>query len=262
MHTPRLACRRAGSGEPLLLLHGIGATRDEFAELVPRLAEHFDVLAVDLPGHGSSPMLPTRPTVESLGAAVAADLDAHGLDRVHVLGNSLGGRLALDLARRGRARSVVALSPSGLGLPPERAFQGLLMAVARIVNKARSPLIERMSDSAVGRTALTAGLRALPWRTSKAESLSVKGGFAESEGYWSMLWNAVLADVPTGLDRISCPVTLAQGVLDVVASAQTVRYVPLIPGARFVPLPWAGHAPQSDAPVAIVDLVRRTAAQA
>ena len=87
------------------------------SEAGPRLAEHFDVLAVDLPGHGSSPMLPTRPTVESLGAAVAADLDAHGLDRVHVLGNSLGGRLALDLARRGRARSVVARSSAYIRSP-------------------------------------------------------------------------------------------------------------------------------------------------
>ncbi|MGW5298859.1 MULTISPECIES: alpha/beta hydrolase [Rhodococcus] len=90
----------------------------------------------------------------------------------------------------------------------------------------------------------------------------MKGGFAESEGYRSMLWNAVPTDVPTGLDRIMCPVTLAQGVLDVVASAQTVRYVPLVPGARFVPLSWAGHAPQSDVPEAIVDLVRRAAAEA
>src|SRR5699024_1169858 len=164
---------------------------------------------------------------EAIGDAIVADLDAHGLDRVHVLGNSLGGRLAIDLAVRDRALSVVALSPSGLGLPPERVLQGALMSVARIANKVRSPLIERMSHSVAGRSALTAGLRAMPWRTSRAESLSVKGGFAKSEGYWSMLWDAILMDVPTGLDKITCPVTLGQGALDVVASAQTVRYTPL-----------------------------------
>src|SRR5690606_37765910 len=166
-----------------------------------------------------------------------AELDAHGLDRVHVLGNSLGGRLAIELAVRGRALSVVALSPSGLGLPPERIFQGALMTTARLLNKTRSPFIEPMSRSVLGRTALTAGLRAMPWKTTRAEALSVKGGFAESDGFWSMLWDAILIDVPTGLDRIDCPVTLGQGVLDTVASAQTVRYVPLIPGARFVPPP-------------------------
>ncbi|MEE2032760.1 alpha/beta fold hydrolase [Rhodococcus chondri] len=262
MHAPRLAHRRVGSGEPLLLLHGIGATLDDFSELIPRLSEHFEVLAIDLPGHGSSPMLETRPTIEALGDALVADLDAHGWDRVHVLGNSLGGRLAIELAKRGRALSVVALSPSGLGLPPERVFQGVLMAGARIANKVRSPLIERMSHSTAGRTALTAGLRAMPWRTTRTESLSVKGGFAESTGYWSMLWDSILMDVPTGLDKITCPVVLGQGVLDVVASAQTVRYTPLIPGSQFVPLPWAGHAPQSDTPDTIVDLVRRAATRA
>lgn len=262
MRSPRLAYRRSGSGEPLLLLHGFGATMDDFSALAPRLAAHFDVLEVDLPGHGSSPKQTGRPTVEALGDTLLADLDAHGLDGVHVLGNSLGGRLAIELAVRGRARSVVALSPSGLGLPPERAYQGTLMTTARLLNKVRRPLIEPMARSVVGRTALTAGLRAMPWKTSRAESLSVKGGFAESDGYWSMLWDAIMTDVPSGLDRITCPVTLAQGVLDLVASAQTVRYKPLIPGARFVPLPWAGHAPQSDNPEAIIDLVRRTAARA
>src|SRR5690606_31988225 len=140
-----------------------------------------------------------------------AELDAHGLDRVHVLGNSLGGRLAIELAVRGRALSVVALSPSGLGLPPERIFQGALMTTARLLNKTRSPFIEPMSRSVLGRTALTAGLRAMPWKTTRAEALSVKGGFAESDGFWSMLWDAILIDVPTGLDRIDCPVTLGTG---------------------------------------------------
>ena len=261
MHS-RLSYRRTGSGEPLLLLHGIGATMDDFSTLVPRLAEHFDVLNVDLPGHGSSPKQSGRPTIGALTDTLEAELDAHGLDRVHVLGNSLGGRLAIELAVRDRALSVVALSPSGLGLPPERVYQGALMTTARLLNKARRPLIEPMSRSVLGRTALTTGLRAKPWKTTRAEALAVKGGFADSAGFWSMLWDAILTDVPTGLDRIDCPVTLAQGVLDTVASAQTVRYVPLMPGARFVPLPWAGHAPQSDRPEDIVDLVRRTAARA
>ncbi len=52
---PLLASDGAGRGEPLLL-HGIGSTRDDFAALLPRLAEHFDVLSVDLPGHGGSPV--------------------------------------------------------------------------------------------------------------------------------------------------------------------------------------------------------------
>jgi pimeloyl-ACP methyl ester carboxylesterase len=77
-----------------------------------------------------------------------------------------------------------------------------------------------------------------------------------------MLWWAVLQDVPSGLDRVDCPVLLAQGAADVVGAGQTPRYLALIPGARFQLLPGAGHAPQSDAPETILALVRQTADRA
>src|SRR5689334_338156 len=106
MSDPILGYDRVGSGEPLVLLHGFGSTRDDFAALVPGLARDFDVLCIDLPGHGRSPMIDDRPSVAALTDAVAADLDAHGLDRVHLLGNSLGGRIAIELAARHRALSL------------------------------------------------------------------------------------------------------------------------------------------------------------
>src|SRR3954462_11504411 len=114
-----LASHRAGQGEPLLLLHGIGSTRDDFSALLHRLAENFDVLSLDLPGHGGSPAPGWPPTVAALTDAVEADLDARGLARVHILGNSLGARIGIELAARHRTLSVVAISPSGLRLPAE-----------------------------------------------------------------------------------------------------------------------------------------------
>jgi pimeloyl-ACP methyl ester carboxylesterase len=254
-----LASSRAGTGEPLLLLHGIGSTRDDFSALLPRLAERFDVLSVDLPGHGDSPRPTSRPTISALTDAVEADLDGRGLGRVHVLGNSLGARIAIELAARHRALSVVALSPSGLGLPAERAHQGMLMATARVVTRTVHPLLGTLATSRAGRTALLAVMRARPWAASEDEALAMKGGFADSTGFWSMLWWAVVQDVPTGLHRVECPVMLAQGSLDVVGAGQTPRYLALIPGSSFQLLPGAGHAPQSDAAHAILSLVRRTA---
>jgi pimeloyl-ACP methyl ester carboxylesterase len=262
MTTPILGYDRVGSGEPLLLLHGFGSTRDDFAALVPDLARDFEVYSIDLPGHGSSPMIDDRPSVAALTDAVAADLDAHGLGPVHVLGNSLGGRLAIELACRHRALSVVAISPSGLGAPLERAHQGALMTTARFINRVRYPWMDELSRTPAGRSLLLAGMRALPWQASAAEALTMKGGFADQTGFWATLWNAIMIDVPSGLDQIDCPVTVAQGVLDVVGSGQTPRYTPLIPGARFALLPAAGHAPQSDAPQAIIDLVRAAANRA
>ena len=225
------------------MLHGFGSTRDDFAALIPDLAPDFEVFSVDLPGHGSSPMIDGRPSVAALTDAVVADLDAHGLDRVHVLGNSLGGRVAIELACRHRALSVVSISPCGLGAPLERAHQGALMITARMINRVRYPWLDELSRTPAGRSMLLAGMRAMPWQASPAEALTMKGGFADQTGFWTTLWNAIMIDVPTGLDRIDCPVIVAQGVMDVVGSGQTPRFAPLIPGARFTLLPLPGTPP-------------------
>jgi pimeloyl-ACP methyl ester carboxylesterase len=204
-------------------------------------------------------MIADRPTVAALTDTVAADLNAHGLDRVHLLGNSLGGRIAIELACRQRALSVVSISPCGLGAPLERAHQGALMITARLINRARYPWLDELARTPAGRSALLAGMRAMPWQASPAEALTMKRGFAEQTGFWTTLWNAIMIDVPTGLDRIDCPVIFAQGALDVIGSGQTPRFAPLIPGATFSLLPGSGHAPHSDTPQTIIDLVHRVA---
>jgi pimeloyl-ACP methyl ester carboxylesterase len=253
---------RAGAGEPLLLLHGMGSSRRDFTAVADQLAERFDVLNVDLPGVGRSPVLERRPTVAAIADAVERTLDAEGVGVVHVLGNSLGARVALELAVRGRARSVVAIAPSGLNVPPERAFQGTGMALARVVTRTAAPLIEPLSRSAPGRATLLAPLKARAWSTSPEEAIGAREGFADSRDFWRTLLWGLLLDVPCGLDRIDCPITLVQGVADWVASGQTVRYLPLVPGSRFRPLLRAGHAPQSDRPRTIVRLVEDAARRA
>lgn len=251
----RLFWDRAGTGDPLLLLHGIGSTHDDFARVRPRLDAAYATLAPDLPGHGRSAPLRERPTVAAVADAIEADLDASGVGRTHVLGNSLGARLALELARRGRARSVVAIAPSGLNAPPERLYQGAGMSLARCGLRALRPLLPAAARTVVGRTALLAGLRSTPWLATEAEALALRDGFADARDFWRLLWWAVLADVPTGLGRIDCPVILAQGTADLVGPWQTPRHLLLVPGARFVPLLGAGHAAQGDVPDAVVELV-------
>ena len=260
MVTAPLSLTRSGSGEPLLLLHGMGTSGRDFAAVLPDLRARFDVLNVDLPGVGRSPHLARRPTVAAMTDAVERTLDHEGVGRVHVLGNSLGARIALELARRGRALSVVAISPSGLNVPAERVVQGMGMGLARVVARTTQPLIAPLSRSGIGRAALLGPLKARPWSTSPDEAIGVREGFADSRDFWRVLVWALMCDVPRGLDRIDCPVTLVQGVADWIASGQTVRYLPLVPGSRFVPLLWAGHAPQSDRPETIVRLVEATAA--
>ena len=147
---------------------------------------------------------------------------------------------------------------------------GALALAASLVLSAYAPDIARggsgrehaLSRSAVGRTALLAPLKARPWSTSPEEAVGAREGFADSRDYWRTLLWGLLLDVPRGLDRIDCPVTLVQGVADWVASGQTVRYLPLVPRSRFRPLLWGGHAPQSDRPRTIVRLVEDTARRA
>src|SRR3712207_2917090 len=188
-----LTLTRTGSGEPLLLLHGMGSSQRDFTAVVGSLAERFDVLDVDLPGVGRSPALDERPTVAAITDAVERTLDDQGVGRVHVLGNSLGARVALELAVRGRARSVVAIAPSGLNVPPERVGQGSGMTLARVVLRMLAPLVDPLSRSAPGRAALLAPLKARPWSTSPAEAVGAREGFADSRDFWrTLLW---------GLDR-------------------------------------------------------------
>jgi pimeloyl-ACP methyl ester carboxylesterase len=260
--TIRLSWDRAGSGEPLLLLHGIGTTRDDFSALRPALEAEHDVLAVDLPGHGDSPALSERPTICAVTDAIEVDLDALGVGRVHVLGNSLGARIALELARRDRALSVVSIAPSGLNVLPERIFQGAAMSTLRLFMYMMRPAIKPLVHFPAGRAALLTGLRSQPWLASEVEARALLEGFGESEDFWRLLFWGVLADVPTGLENVHCRVILAQGTADVISSWQTPRYLLLLPGATFQYLLGAGHAPQSDSPGSILGLVHQATRRA
>src|SRR4051812_49201320 len=110
----QLRFSRRGAGPPLLLIHGLGASRAAWAPVVPELARRFDVITPDLPGFGSSAPLPPgdEPHPARLAAAVAELLDDLHLERPHVVGNSVGGWVALELARLRPTSSVTLLSPA------------------------------------------------------------------------------------------------------------------------------------------------------
>jgi pimeloyl-ACP methyl ester carboxylesterase len=109
------ASHRGGSGEPLVLIHGFADTWRVWKPVLPALEERHDVLVVGVAGHFECAPLPqgVEPSIDALIDALERDMDAAGFETAHLVGNSLGGWLALELARRGRARSVVAISPAG-----------------------------------------------------------------------------------------------------------------------------------------------------
>src|ERR1700752_1292927 len=94
-----------GSGTPLVLLHGVGGTWRGWRP----------VFAPPLPGHCGAERLAAgvAPSIQALADGFVEQLDRAGIDRAHIAGNSLGGGIAVELARRGRARSVVVFGPAG-----------------------------------------------------------------------------------------------------------------------------------------------------
>ncbi|WP_327139685.1 alpha/beta fold hydrolase [Nocardia sp. NBC_01327] len=104
---------RAGSGEPLLLLHGGTSSWHCWETVAPLLFDDHDVFAPTLAGHAGMPDLPRPYTIAKAVDWLEKTMDEAGFETAHIAGNSLGGWLAMELARRGRARSVIAFSPAG-----------------------------------------------------------------------------------------------------------------------------------------------------
>ena len=114
------ALYRAGEGEPLVLIHGFTATWRCWLPVLGELVPRFEVIAPTLHGHDGGTALPAHEKPHSIARAadfLEEHLDALGVGTAHLAGNSLGGALALELAKRGRARSVVGISPAG-GIRP------------------------------------------------------------------------------------------------------------------------------------------------
>jgi len=110
-----LSILTAGVGEPVVLIHGLGATKGSFLPTVAALADSFRLIAIDLPGFGDS-VKPLRADYDPafFARSVVHLLDALGLQRAHVIGNSMGGRATLELGLRHpeRVRRLVMLAPS------------------------------------------------------------------------------------------------------------------------------------------------------
>jgi pimeloyl-ACP methyl ester carboxylesterase len=236
---------RRGSGEPLLLIHPLGAEIVVWEPLLERLAAERDVIAVDMPGFGASPALAngTDPTPQALAAAVGRFLDSLGLERVHVAGNSLGGWVALELAKAGRALTAMGLCSAGFWTRPLGPRAG---PDVRSIGRPLLPFVPALVRSAGGRSLLLSSSVGHPERVPPAAAARLVRSYVTSPGFEAA--NAAMrAGVLSGTERIDVPVTLAWGELD-----RLIRRPRTKPEHwRTVLLRGCGHIPTWDDPAQV-----------
>ncbi len=244
-----LFTQRSGSGEPLLLVHGIGGELHMWGPVSEQLSAQREMIAVDLPGFGRSPPLPdgAEPSPARLAEALGDLLDELGLAKAHVAGNSLGAWVALELAKQNRALSVTALCPAGLWSAPLLVGDAPARNLTRRAALRLLPLLQQLVTTAAGRRLVLARFVAHPERISRAEALRMMRAFVEAPAY--EVTNAAMRRRHfEGFERIRVPVTVAWAERD-----RLVRPAATPPGVRVVRLPGCGHIPTWDDP----DLVAR-----
>lgn len=250
-----LAYDRTGTGEPLVLLHGLGHRRQGWDAVVPLLAGERDVITVDLPGHGESPPLegPEVGDYPAMLEAVEKFLLGLGLERPHVAGNSLGGLLAIDLGARGRARSVTALSPASFW---NRAETLWIIGVFRMASflGARVPdrAVDRLVRSGPARVALFGLFFGRPGRHDPAVlAEEFKNLGRQRAAIGEVLKRMGRVTVPPA-PPANVPTTIAWGRRDLVLFPYHARRArKAIPGARIVSMPGVGHVPMGDDPAQV-----------
>jgi pimeloyl-ACP methyl ester carboxylesterase len=242
---------RAGRGrEPLLLIHGLGASRGVWEPVIDLLSPERDIFALDMPGFGAAPPLPdeVEPTAANLARALHAECLARGVERPHVAGNSLGGWVALEMGRFGWATSVTALSPAGLWRQPIGESKSRKREWAQRLR----PAVSAALRLAAARRRAVSSFAARPERVPAEAARELVLGWLDANAYDGAN-RAMRSHVfdPTGYPA-EVPVTIAWSELDRLVSPPKPERRPA--GARFLVLPGVGHTPTWDDP----ELVART----
>jgi pimeloyl-ACP methyl ester carboxylesterase len=256
---------RAGTGSPLLLLHGVGAIWRAWSPVLPYLESHHDVIVPTLPGHGGgTPLDPDiAPSVDALADDIEKELDRLGLHKVHIAGNSLGGWVGIELARRGRALSLVLFSPAGAWRSQRsievraNAIRLSVGALSRCVSRA-----DTIAANSLLRWPLLAAQVAHPERVPPEELAAYIRAGGAAPVVVPLLRAIPLRQVhPLPADR-DYPVRLVWADRDRVLPFNGFGAAMLerIPGAELVRLAGVGHVPMSDDPARVAELILQVTA--
>jgi len=255
----RLNHIRRGSGEPLLLVHGLGSHYHVWEPVLERLAAEREVVGIDLPGFGDSPPLPddATPDAQNLTDTVAAFMDDIGWQTAHLAGNSLGGWVSLELAKRGRARSVAAIGPAGFANRRERAFTVESLRSTHRITQLIYGSAPRLLATPTARKLMLSQTFGRPERMTPDAAVATVRNFADSPGVPGAL-EALRLGHFSGGEQIDVPVTMIWGDRERLLprrERQAARSVRAVPGARLVWLRGCGHAPMWDDPPQVAQAV-------
>jgi pimeloyl-ACP methyl ester carboxylesterase len=265
-----LSYTRSGAGVPLVLVHGIGLDRRSWDPVVPALARHFDVIAVDLPGFGDSAAGqagpgqagPGQAGPRALAEAVAGLLTELGITAPHLAGNSLGGWVALELAALRPVASLTLLSPAGLWRRHTPRYCRVSLRATRWLARHAAGPLSRLVRFRPGRVLVLGQTHGHPTRLTPGYARAAIRAMGTCPGFEATLAATArcrfLATTPIG-----APVTLAFGSRDVLLLPGQSRHLDqLPPGTTAETLPGCGHIPMADDPGAVAELITRTAARA
>jgi len=251
---------RGGRGSPLVCLHGFLDTWRVWGLVLPRLERHHEVLALTLPGHAGGPPIEGEINDALLPDAVEHAMDVAGFERAHLVGSSLGGYLALQLAARGRADSVVAIAPAGGWSRDDRSYRDLLENQRELQRqaKAAAPRVDSILATRDGRRRatrlLTRSFEHIPVDLLAHQLL----GVARCDAADAMIEYALRAQWTLEADAIGCPVRVVWGSADELLPwpRAAARYRDeWLPDADWVLLDDVGHYPQLDVPLEAAELI-------
>jgi pimeloyl-ACP methyl ester carboxylesterase len=250
---------RGGSGSPMVCLHGFTDTWRTWELVLPALEREHDVLAPTLAGHAGGPPIEGEASEEALLGAVERAMDDAGFETAHVVGNSLGGYLALQLAARGRARSVVALAPAGGWEQGTAGFEGTHGYFVEMLNllRAAAPHAEAIVATPEGRRQATAFITTNYEHIPPELLAHTIVGAARCDSAVALLDHALGAGWELDAEKITCPVRIVWGTADRILSwpSAAERFREWVPNADWVELDGIGHCPQLDVPAETAELV-------
>lgn len=254
-----------GTGRALVLLHGGGSSARCWLPVLDRLGAERRAIALDFPGFGRTPAV--RDAVFSMDWAMeqlAAELRRLGIvEPVDLAGNSMGGWFGLEAAKRGMARSVVAIGPAGLwakGMPAWTQAQfGLGAGLAWT---ARTPLRRSLGSPAVRRRLLSVPV-GHPERLTEQEATWLAQDLSRSLPTLTRALRVARRTRFEGGHAIDVPVTIAVGTLDRMVRPADSQFRDQLPAhARWIELPDVGHMPMWEAPDLIADTILEGTAEA